>query len=1204
MTKSILFVVVAFFAALCIAPLSYGQAIGSFSGTVTDSTGSAITGAGVKVTAQATGVVRETKTDETGHFTVNYLPIGMYTVRVEFQGFQAAETKDLKLQVDESREVDFSLNPASVSSSVEVVADAVAVQTTNPTLGQVITEQQVAQLPLNGRDFVQLATLTPGTVAETNPNSFFNSAASSEVSARGPFSLSVGGSRANSTDWLLDGNDNNELTSGGIGILASIDAIQEFKVLTYNYSAEFGTRAGPTVLISTKSGGNNFHGSLYEFLRNTDLDAKSFFATSPEKFNLNQFGGSIGGPIRKGKTFFFVDGEQKTQRQGKTFTGLVPTDDMRNGDFSNDPFGNPLPVGAITNPNVTGAPANANGAGNLWECDATGNPIPANADGSQTLTAGSAACNKIPSNLFNGSIGQALIHLYPEPNANNAASAINFVNSPVRKLDETKFDIRVDQNFSASDTAFARFSYDQAVSYVPGGAPTGVFAEQNPFGSNQGIQNHGRNISLSETHVFSPTKVNQVTGGYNRIFNYITSVGTGSCESSKLMISGANLGCGPLGGTTCTSSSCGLVSIAPTGGFWALGDRGFSPFQGGTNVFSIADSFDMILGKHDIKMGGAIRANQMNVRAVGFQDGDWALTGAWTGNPEADLLLGYSQTAVHDQNFDGDITGRRWKIFRPFVQDDWRATKNLTLNLGLAWSIATPITESANRFSNIIPSTGQNLVAGQNLVSDSAGVKLDWTALEPRIGLAYKIFGSDKTVLRAGYAIFHDDAWSQGAQGLWQNIPFFFESFTSTSLPGIVTPLCTTATAACAVKYGGQPNIGTGAMLGFSDGFAIVNTPPPTSEFFGTYTNEVLSPKQGAMQQFNVNIERQLPGQVVLTVGYAGSRATHILNSGNNINTGSPLACGKTPGYTLGCGPGGTAFPPPFLPDTFNNFIFNINDYGRAHYNSLQVKAETKSSKYGLYALISYTYSRAYDTGFSDGLGSNIGQDYFPLPGWGKLDWSLSQINLNNSFSGSVIYDLPFGHGKKFGSNWSNPMNTLLGGWQVTVIEKITSGFPIFLVDTSNPSGVGFFTNFVPQSRPIQISNPFKAGVVAANPNAQCQVLASQGGLAPDRLSSSGTYFNPCAFASAPAGELSPLQRAPLSGPDFVNTDFSVIKRFAIKESMGLDFRAEFFNLFNHAQFGLPGNGVSDVNSPSSFGKINGTVNNPRLVQFGLKFTF
>src|SRR6202521_1771079 len=260
MSKRILFVLTACMTALCFSPLAFGQAIGSFSGTVTDKSGSSIAGAAVTVTSQGTGVVRDTKTDDTGHYIVNYLPVGAYTIHVQFQGFQSAETKDVRLQIDEARELNFSLNPASVSSTVEVSAEGVAVEATNPSLGQVITAEQVTQLPLNGRDFVQLATLTPGTSQETNPNSFFNGGPSSEVSARGSFSLSVGGSRANSTDWLLDGNDNNELTAGGIGTLSSIDDIQEFKVLTYNYSAEYGTRAGPTVLATTKGGTNALHG--------------------------------------------------------------------------------------------------------------------------------------------------------------------------------------------------------------------------------------------------------------------------------------------------------------------------------------------------------------------------------------------------------------------------------------------------------------------------------------------------------------------------------------------------------------------------------------------------------------------------------------------------------------------------------------------------------------------------------------------------------------------------------------------------------------------------------------------------------------------------------------------------------------------------------------------------------------------------------
>src|SRR5215813_907479 len=240
----------------------FGQATGSFAGTVSDKTGSVITGAKVTITSQGTGLTRDARTDDTGHYLVPLLPVSFYTVRVEAQGFAAAEQKDIRLQVDERRELNFTLAPASVTSTVEVSATEVAVQTANPTLGQVITQEQVAQLPLNGRNFVQLATLTPGTTQETNPNSFFNGGPSSEVATRGSFSLSVGGSRASSTDWIFDGNDNNELTAGGIAILPSIDAIQEFKVLSYNFSPEYGTRAGPAVLITTKSGTNQLHGTV------------------------------------------------------------------------------------------------------------------------------------------------------------------------------------------------------------------------------------------------------------------------------------------------------------------------------------------------------------------------------------------------------------------------------------------------------------------------------------------------------------------------------------------------------------------------------------------------------------------------------------------------------------------------------------------------------------------------------------------------------------------------------------------------------------------------------------------------------------------------------------------------------------------------------------------------------------------------------
>jgi carboxypeptidase family protein len=1218
MTKRILFVVVAFFAALCFGSSAHGQAIGSFSGTITDKSGSSIAGASVSVTSQGTGVARETKTDDTGHYIINYLPVGMYTIRAQFQGFQTAEAKDLRLQIDEARELNFSLNPASVSSSVEVSATAVAVEATNPSLGQVITEQQVQQLPLNGRDFVQLATLTPGTTQETNPNSFFNGGPSSEVSARGSFSLSVGGSRANSTDWLLDGNDNNELTAGGIGILSSIDAIQEFKVLTYNYSAEFGTRAGPTVLVTTKSGGNALHGSLFEFLRNTSLDAKSFFAPKAEKFNLNQFGGSLGGAIRKNKTFFFFDGEQKFQRHGIAFTGLVPTDAMRSGDFTNDAFGrpvtatftpppgggNPITVPGIVNPNMSGASRDPRVFPNIYfQCDpVSGVPEPVNPDASQPQ---GTPCSKIPGGLLNP-ISQQMFGFFPEPNANNSSLGFNFQDQPVRKLDETKFDVRLDHTFSGNDTAYARFSYDQAVSYVPGGT-SGLpnFAEQSPFASNQGIQNHGRNIVLSETHIFSPTKVNQVTGGYNRIFNYITSEGNGSCLAAKIGIPGANLGCAD--GSTCTGDviSCGLTSTQFDGGYWSLGDRGFTPFTGGTNIFSINDSFDMILGKHDIKMGGGIRAMQMNVRTNGFQDGYWILSGLWSGNPPgnavgpvADFALGIASLAIHDQTFLGDTTGRRWKIFRPYVQDDWRVSKNLTVNLGLAWTITTPIAEVLGRQADFEPKTGQFLIPGVNHVGDGAGIKTYYKAFEPRIGLAYKLFGSDKTVVRAGYAIYHDSSWSQGGQGLWQNPPFYAESdrfaFSSPAFGA-----CTFAFAYCH-----QTNGIPASAISLSDGFQTFASQPDPASFTGTILSQNTDFKPGIVQQFNVNIEHQIPGDLVLTVGYAGSRSAHILIDGNNVNINTPNACGVVAGYTLGCGPGGTFVPAPYAANFPFNTITNITDQGVAHYNSLQIKAETKNARHGLYGLISYTYAKAYDNGYADGLGSSIGAVYYGLPNWSKLDWALSQINLNNNFSASVIYDLPFGNGKRFGSNWGKPANAILGGWQLTLIERISSGFPVFVVDSANfVSGVNFQQNGNSLIRPDQIGNPNKGGGGAG---------------CPTQVRNIEHWFNPCAFAPAQTfetspgsgvfvGELGNANRTPVNGPNFVNTDFSVVKRFALpKEGMGLDFRAEFFNLFNHAQFGMPNTGATgyaDIET-SNFGAITSTVNNPRLVQFGLKFTF
>src|SRR5277367_5761914 len=1111
--------------ALFSASALYGQATGSFSGTVLDKSGSSITGATVTATSQGTGVARDSKTDDSGHYLIPLLPVGIYTLRVDFTGFQSAESKDLRLQVDEARELNFTLAPASQGTTVEVSADAVAVETASPSLGQVITSQEVAQLPLNGRDFVQLATLTSGATAETNPNSFFTGAASSEVAARGSFSLSVGGSRPNSTDWLLDGVDNNELTAGGVGTFSSIDDIQEFKVLTYSYSAEFGTRAGPTVLVTTKGGTNNFHGSLFEFFRNTALDSKSYFATAAEKFNLNQFGGSIGGPIQKNKTFFFVDGEQKYQLHGITFTGLVPSLAQRTGDFSNDAFGaaivSPGPgIPGIVNPNMIGASTDINASPNVYfQCGANGVAAPVNPDGSQPH---GTACNKVPTGAINN-IGQAMINLYPAPNANGAG--YNYVNEPVRQLNETKFDIRVDHTFSAADNAFARFSYDQAFSYVPGGSPG--FAEANAFGSNQHIINHARNLAIGETHVFTSTMVNQATFGYNRIFDYIASQGTGTCASYLLGIPGANLGC-PAGTCIPGAYSCGLVSTEFSANYWALGDRGYAPFQGGTNIFSFRDDLDIILGKHDLHVGIDFRRNQMNVGTEAFQDGFWLVgeTGfTYTGNPEADFLLGLTGGAIHDQTYGGVVTGRRWSIYRPFVEDDWRVTPSLVLNLGLAWDLTTPTTEAHGRLTNYIPATQTLLISNQNGVSSSAGVNMDLTALEPRVGAAWKVFGSDKMVLRGGYALYHDSAWSQGAQGLWQNPPFLGESDNFPTFAPTCPTYATSSNTAPFVPSYCSTIPGNAAVIpaGLSLGFASIPTPPTAANFTGTFYTQPTNFRIGRVQQFNLNLQQQVAGSLILTMGYAGSRGTHILVAGNSENVNSPGGCGTIPGYTIGCLPGGAPYTYPYAPANFNA-ISLFGDVGKTSYDSLQVKAEANVPQHGLYVLFAYTWSHTIDNGLTDGLGSLLSAPYFPLPNWQSLDRGLSQINLNNSFVASVIYDLPFGRGKQFGSDWNNLTNTLLGGFQVTLIERIASGFPVPLIDSNNQAGAAGVS---PRCGPYPLASCafFQNGGNGNNWNRPDRV---PGCYAPTANHTKLQQINPSCFVAPPAGQLGNAGRVPV----------------------------------------------------------------------------
>jgi Carboxypeptidase regulatory-like domain len=1090
--------------------LANAQATGSIIGSVVDSAGSVVAGAAVTITNVDTNESRLHNTDSGGRFAANLLPIGNYTVRVTAPSFQTAVKTGVLLENQASPEINFILAPESVNSTVSVEANSVAVQTSDSSLSQVVHSQQVSDLPLNGRNFVELATLAPGTSAGNQPNDFFAGGGGSETSIRGSFSLSVGGSRENRTDWLYDGVDNNELTSGGIAIVPSIDALQEFNVLTYNYSVEYGTRAGPTVLLTSKSGTNSFHGTVFDFLRNTVLNASSYFSPVNPEYIRNQFGGSIGGPIRKDKTFFFFDYQGTKSIQGIPSLTQVPTQLERQGNFTESFPG--APEVPIYDPSTT-----------------TTDPV----TGFQTRTQFQG--NTIPAYRIDA-IAAKMLDYFPLPNVSGVLSA-NYVNVPTQRYTDNDFDFRIDNVFSTKDRAFARFSRDQASVYLPSGLPD-FGAQPGGYASNQTLADRGRNLAISETHIFSSTKVNQVTIGYNRIFDHIISFGDGTDWSTQLGIPNANLG---------TYLSSGLLNTQFNEGYWGLGDRGFSPIQDGTNVYQYGDDFEWVHGAHSLSMGIAMRFMQLNELGNAFPMGEMSFDNLFTagfsggafnsatGNPIASFLLGIPAGGEHDVSFSGDVSGRRWKEFRPYFQDNWKVMPNMTVQLGLAWNYTTPVVEAHDRLSNFDFATGQMLIAGVNAGS-SAGIQPYYAALEPRVGFSLSPFSS-KNAIRAGYAILHDAGWNLGAQGLDLNPPFYG---TFAFQADDITPVTT-----------------------LSNGFPVP-TPPDVNSLSGNVFSQNTNFRPGLIQQYNLNIQRELPGQMVLTVGYAGSHGTHLQTSGFPLNTAPP---------NLQIDPANLR-PYPQL-----NAITGFIDRGISRYDSLQVKAERAYSK-GLYILVSYTYSKGFDNGLYDDLGSLIGIPYYPLnpaqhvyplnPA-GYTDKGLNVTDQTNNLSASVLYQLPFGRGKSFASNVSGPVQVLVGNWQLNVITHITSGFPLGLATGVNNSGTSI------GNRPDQVCNNTRPAQQTLN-----------------------EFFNTACFVDPVPGALGDAARTPLYGPDFVNFDGSLFKSFELPENTQLIFRTEVFNVFNHPQFANPG---TFTDSPG-FGQITQIVNNPRLIQFALKFVF
>jgi hypothetical protein len=1090
-----------FWAMAILASLLCAQSrFGAIYGVVSDTSGGVVPNAKVTATDQATNLVQEVLTSAEGRYQFPLLPIGRYTVRAAVSGFKTGEVKDLTLEIGDKREINFTLSPAAVGESVTVAGEAVEIERSTSALGQVIHQQQVINLPLNGRNFVQLATLAPGITK--GEGDFFNGR-SGEVSIRGSVAVGVQGMRENTNDWLIDGVDNNELTAGAVSILPSLDSVEEFKLLTYNYSAEYGARGGATVLITTKRGSNAFHGSLFEFLRNDHLDAANFFDNANRlrkgKYNQNQFGGSLGGPIIKDRTFFFGDIQQTYIRQGLTFVNTVPTLAMRRGDFTGLP--------AIYDP------ASLRTVGGVRVRDQFAN-------------------NVIPTNRLNP-VAQRLLAFYPDPILSGVAG--NYPSGPVQSTDARPFNVRVDHNLTEKDTLFVRYSDDDATRYQPAGLP-GFGGGAGTFLSNININTLAHNVALSHTRTFSPASVNTFTAGFNRVFNHMTSAAQGRNVAQEIGIPGANLG---------DFATSGLTNIFIAGGFNVMGDRGYTPFIGGTNIWHYSDSFSHVRGRHTFKMGGVFRAMQMNVLGITRLQGAMSFDGLYTagfnasnalisttGHGVASVLMGLPASGARSNMYTGYITGRRWKEYRGYFEDSWRTTPNLTLNLGIAYSVTTPQTEAADRQTNFDMATGQFINARSG--DKYAGVATDFSNVQPRFGFAWSPRGDKKTAIRGGYGIFHDVSANGGVQGLYQNPPYAAE-------PSWF-----------------NDNVNPTPALTLSGGFP--NFPQPSTD---TYTGNLWiyqrDFQQGIIQQWNLNVQRDLPINTVLTVAYAGTRATHIQTKGFNLNTATP-GTGNNPADRRRFA-------------RFGN-INSILSRGQLTYHALQVKAERRMSQ-GLYALLSYTWSKALGDGGPQSLsfqGAANGIRYFPLKTWEGADKGLTDTDHRHQATLSWLYDLPFGKGKKWGSGAPAAAQWIIGNWQLNGINKFRTGFPLAM-------------SVVPSVNGTALGN---------RPNRVCDGTLGSGARGPNR------WFDTACFEAPATGVMGNSARTTNSGPGLSNFDFSVFKSFPIRETVNVQFRTEVFNLFNTAQFDLPNTARGNV----LFGRITRTINTSRLVQFALKVTF
>jgi hypothetical protein len=1147
---------------------------GTIAGTVTDPSGAVLAGAKVVVTDVDRGGSFTTTTNQSGEYVASPLMVGHYTVAVEHSGFKRAVSQPVALDVQQRAVVNIKLQLGQASESVEVTSAAPLLETQTSELGQVVNARQASNLPLNGRNFAQLALLTAGT-------------APSEPGARDEqsFGFSAGGARSLQNNFLLDGIDNNSnlpdlLNESNYVIQPPVDALQEFKVQTNAYSAEFGRGNGAIVNAVIKSGTNQLHGSGWGFLRNNSLDARNYFdpvgPTPP--YEQYQFGGTLGGPVfiphvydGRNKTFFFVDYEGLRIHQADTQTLLVPDALQRAGNFASL-----LDPSQVTGRDCNGKPTYV---GELFDTRLTqisaGSPT-----GLCGVPIAGYGANGLPTNIIpSGEIdplAAKLMALFPAPNV-SGNPAFNYIANPVENTHRSNFDMRVDQKFSDQDNAFIRFSYENQPRIIPSPFQNSI-ADGGGFFS--GIEDNSyRSVALSETHVFRPTLVNEFRFGYNRVNSHRLQFNFDKDISGQIGFPGVPF----------TPINGGLPQLnfddgsAPT-----LGSPTFLPSVELQNTYVLSDNLTWVKGRHTVKYGTEIRREEFTIFQPAESRGTEGFSAGFTDNPANPGTGGYGQASFLIGLADGGGINNLHNVdyHRPiyafYTQDDWRVTQKLTLNLGLRYELFTTVKERFNEqgtFDLTNPSTptiivpkGQTMQLTPTLGSQirlsatgSSGlVPVDTNNFAPRIGFAYQL--TPGTVLRGGYGIFYggqeNGPYSNPSPGF--NPPFFVtQSFNGPCGAASANPALFASGNDCAVP--GISNLpgGIPGSAGFSVGFPATSLTDPNTPTLFSVDPKLVTPY---MQQWNFGIERELGGNTMLQITYAGSKGTKLFTFYNG-NQADP-----SPDPNAAFAP---RRPVPLIDTGINLFASD----GGSKYNSLQTRIE-KRFTHGFSMLASYTYSNAEDNASNANLGSqnNDGFRWFKHPEW---EWGHASFDVRHRFTLSYIYQLPFGHGMRFLSGATGAVQQILGGWQVAGITSISSG------NWYSPNdGNATFSN----------SDGFpQYPDVVADPNSSPHCLP-------------GTFFNTCAFTDPPEGSFGNAARNSILGPGLQTWDASIFKTFSVTERATLEFRSEFFNFPNHTNFLLSKSGPQESNNStvlgaSQFGFLT-AARPPRQIQFALKLSF